>query len=37
MLLNIKPDLLSNVIGFVRQKQQHIYIFVGCINEAGGK
>lgn len=30
-------DLLCNVIGFVRQKQQHIHVFVGCINEAGGK
>lgn len=35
MLLN--SDLLSNVIGFVWQKQQHIHIFVGCINEADGE
>lgn len=29
-------DLLSNVVSFVREQQQHIHIFVGCINEADG-
>lgn len=36
-LMQFDSDLLSNVIGFVWQQQQHINIFVGGINEAGGK